>query len=39
MIDQPRWKVVEYSRSKIINAGRVIRQDNKDSVEYRKQGV
>ncbi len=36
MIDQPRWKVVEYSRSKIINAGRVIRQDNKDSVEYRE---
>lgn len=33
-INQPRWKTVEYTRSQIVNAGKVIRQNIQDTDEY-----
>lgn len=32
---QPKWKKVEYTRSQIVNAGKIIRQDNQDTDEYK----
>lgn len=34
-INQPRWKIVEYTRSQIVNAGKIIRQDNQNTEEYK----
>lgn len=34
-INQPRWKKVEYSRNQIVNAGKTIREENKNSDEYK----
>lgn len=34
-IDQPRWKRVDYSRSQIVNAGKIIRECTSDSDEYK----
>lgn len=36
LINQPRWKSVEYSRNQIINAGKIIRKYNQDSEEYKQ---
>ncbi len=36
IIKQPRWKKVEYSRSQIVNAGKIIRQENPDTDNYKQ---
>ena len=35
LVKQPKWKVVEYSRSQIINAGKTIRQENSSAEEVK----
>lgn len=35
-IKQPRWKTVAYTRSQIINAGKIIRKNNPDTEEYKQ---
>lgn len=34
-LNQPKWKVVEYTRSQIVNAGKIIRQDDQNTDEYK----
>ena len=35
LIKQPRWKTVEYTRSQIVNAGKIIRKKDQSTDEYR----
>lgn len=35
LIKQPRWKTVEYTRSQIVNAGKIIRKNDQSTDEYR----
>ena len=35
LIKQPRWKTVEYTRSQIVNAGKIIRKKDHSTDEYR----
>lgn len=35
-ISQPRWKVVEYSKNQIINAGKTIKKDNASDEDVKQ---
>lgn len=36
IIKQPRWKKVEYTRNQIVNAGKMIRQNNPETANYKQ---